>query len=205
MRLYGLTTITPAADLPVSLDQLKTQCRVDVDDTFHDSDLAGLLAAATSLVESMADLSICDQTVRLTLPRFPRGRSLWLPRGPVREVVSVAYIDPDGEDQTLEDDAWTLSAGDRPQRIVLGFGWQWPGTAIGHPNAVRVTYQTGAETREAVDPIARQLVLFLAAYWFRHREAVTTDASAVQLPFAAQALLDQLRGAEEFLPYGIEP
>ena len=206
MKTYGLSVVTAPTDLPVTLDQAKTQSRVEVDETYWDADLSILIQAATALVESRADLSICDQTRRLTLPRFPRNSCpIYVPRGPARAISSIKYDDAAGDEQTFDAADYNLSAGERPQRIVLVDGAFWPTTELSNPNAVRIEYTAGAASVAAVDPIARQLVLFLVAYWFRNREAVATEGSAVVLPMAAESLLAQLGGAEEFIDYGVEP
>lgn len=204
MKHYGLSVTTPAADRPVTLDEAKVQCRVELDETAHDPDLGALIDQVTAFVESRADLSLCEQTLRLTLPRFPRERCIWLPRGPVSAMVSITYVDSAGTTQTFSSSNYVLSSGDRPQRVQLADGVTWPTTKPSHPNAVQVNYTAGAASPAAVSPIAKRLVLFLVAYWFRNREAVATEGSSINLPFAAEALLAQLAGAEEFIPYGVE-
>ncbi len=204
MRHYGLIVTTPPADRPVSLDQAKAQCRVELDETYHDLDIAALIDAATATVESRADMSLCEQELRLLLPRFPRERLIWLPRGPVSAVESITYIDGAGDEQTLDEDFYVLSLGERPQRLQLADGATWPTPKPSHPNAVQVNYTAGAASPAAVGRIATQLILFLVAHWFRNREAVSTEGSSINLPFAAEALLEQLAGAEQFIPYGVE-
>lgn len=87
--------------------------------------------------------ALCTQTWDLKLPGFPRSECIVIPLPPLREIVSISYVDPAGDTQTLDDSPsdWQLLAGE-PARIIPAYGTVWPATRD-IPDAVTIRFTAG--------------------------------------------------------------
>lgn len=93
--------------------------------------------------------SWCTQEWALVLDGFPWcSGEIWLPRPPIQAVVSVEYIDSDGNEQTWGGSplpyAVSLPSGLTAGKAVLrpAYNQTWPTTRC-QPDAVTVTYRAG--------------------------------------------------------------
>lgn len=179
----GQTLVTPAATLPVTLEEAKAQCRVQHSD--EDTLIEGLIAAATEHVEKMLARALVSQTWMLTLDEF--SATMPLPLSPLIAVDMVEYTDTLGATQTASASLYTVDATSEPGCVVLNKGASWPET-IDAINAVQITYEAGYATVPA--PI-KHAILLLIGHWFAHREAVGDAAQDV--PMAVDALLVNYR------------
>lgn len=127
---------------PISLALARLQCKVDSDDTSHDGLLATLIAAARAYAEHYCSRAIGEQTLEMPLDEFPCSETILLARGPALSVVSVKYIDPNGDEQTLDSGSYSLDTYSSPGRVVLGYAMSWPSTQC-ILNAVKVRYTAG--------------------------------------------------------------
>src|ERR1043166_7913128 len=100
----GLTLVTPPTEYAVTLAEAKAQVRATSD--AEDALLQGYIRAAQRHVEQTLDLSLTEQTWRLTLDEFADAIELF--RGPVTAVTGVTYFDEDGVTQTLSPDLYTV-------------------------------------------------------------------------------------------------
>jgi hypothetical protein len=159
-------TAAPTAE-PVSLDALKLHLRIDGSD--EDDLLTAFTAAARGTCESFQGRAYVAQTWRVTLDRFPGGGEEWtadkefvasadpnaagtirVPRPPLISVTSIAYVDTDGDSQTLDAADYTVDTASEPGRIVPAYGEDWPSTRE-QPGAVTVTFVAGYATPFTAD------------------------------------------------------
>lgn len=155
----------------VSLAEAKLHLRVDHD--AEDSLIERIIRAATERAEEIQGRAYVTQTFRLGLPRFPRGRVIYLPRPPLQSVEQITYLDPAGEEQTLSPDVYRVDPAAVPGRVILRQGAAWPETAD-EPDAVRVTYLAGyGDTGEAVPEETRAAILLFVGHLYESREAIT--------------------------------
>ena len=175
--MYGLKVITPPTIEPVTLPEVRGQCRVD--EVGDDPTLAGYVLAARQYVEQVTGRAIMTQTLEMTLDDFPDGEIL-LPRQPVASIVSISYTDTAGNAQTVA--SYQLDATQIVARLLPADGASWPGTR-GTPGNVRVRFIAG----ETQAPAAiKQAMLLLVADWHRNRESPPENP-------AVDALLSQYR------------
>jgi uncharacterized phiE125 gp8 family phage protein len=110
MIVERLTTPTaPAFDL----NNLKKHCRIDGGD--WDIELSGHGTAAATELQSYASLALIDQTIRVTLPAWPRTDTLGLPIIPMIDPLSVT-VTADG----VAFEAYAVTAGLRPALRLSG-------------------------------------------------------------------------------------
>lgn len=213
-------TVEPASE-PVTVAEAKAHCRVDTgaDDAIFES----LVTAARVLVESRTNRSLMTQTWKLSLDRFPGyqpwnlgspyapviGRQfsteyvcgrymqppLLLPRPRLIEVVSLAYYDINGDEQTLDPSAYVVGEDSEPAAVFpVPFTW-WPATMWGRPDAVQVTYSAGYGDASAVPETVKLAMKGLIAHWYENRESVvlTNSTNAVTtMPQFVEALLEDV-------------
>lgn len=137
-----LKLITPPAVEPITLAEVKVQCRVDTDITTDDALLTGLAVAAREACEHELGRALIDQVWERTLDVFPcSGIALGMP--PVSGIVSITYIDGDGAEQVLDPSASTLdNASDSEAFALPAAGTEWPDTGE-YLNAVKVRFTCG--------------------------------------------------------------
>lgn len=188
------------------------------------------IEAATQLVEARTDRDLIQRTREVWLDCFPNetndvqayvGMSGWyggggtygtgtrvrieLPRPPLVDVLSIAYIDADGVLQTLTDGG---SPEVRPFKVVAPQGpyavrgWveptagtTWPIARTNEGAAVRIQYRSGYGTNESDIPAAlRSVLAFLVGHWDRERTPVSdSKKQIIELPYTVEALLKEFK------------
>lgn len=176
--------VAPAAPV-LALDEAKRHLRVYHDD--DDADISELVAVATAAVEGPNGIGIvlAEQTWRMSLDYFPR--EIRIPLGPVTEVTSIDYTGVDGDVATVP--SWRADLDTQPCRIWPARDTAWPAISC-EPGAVKVTFKCGFTEIPADLKAALKL---LVGHFYEHREAVTTDLKAVDLPLGVDAILERYR------------
>lgn len=183
-----LVTTPPSAE-PVSLEEAKKHLMVDhpEDDTL----ITGLITSARQQVEDFCQRSVIDQTLTVTLDRFPlpsdgTGNRLYLPRPTLIEIDSIEYLDSNGDTQTLDPDDLIIDASDLETALRPGYGTSWP--SVRHcASAVEIVYSSGWANAAAVPAAIKTGMMLLIGHWYKNREEVTAG-STNQLPVAFEAL-----------------
>src|SRR6056297_1251412 len=127
-----------------------------------------MIEMARRTVEKYTRRAIINQTLKLTLCRFPLGNApIELPRPPLSSVTSVAYIDYQGNSQTLVDGTdYQTVLNSSPGRITPEVNETWPTTESSREEAVTVTYVAGyGASRDSVPEDIRGICLELVAFW----------------------------------------
>ncbi len=136
----GLSIVTAPATEPVTLSDAKLHLRVD--HSAEDDLVRSMITAAREQVESDTGSALITQTWKLVLDAFPDADNILLPRPPLQSVTSVAYLDGDGNQQTLSAGAYVVDTDSRPGRLSLAVGESWPDT-YGQAGDVEITYVAG--------------------------------------------------------------
>lgn len=175
-------TVAPANPV-ITLVEAKRHCRVDHAD--DDTYLTELVEVATAAIEGPNGIGIAlmPQTWRLSLDYFPCEISI--PLGPVTEVSSIAYTDANGDAATVASFRKDLDSS--PVKVWPARDTAWPAITC-EPGAVKVTFACGFAT---VPADLKAAVKLLVGHFYEHREAVTTDLKAVDLPMGVAAILDR--------------
>lgn len=184
-----VVVITPPSAV-VSLEQAKKHCKVELSETYDDVLISAYIDAATAWLDGPSGWlgrALGMQILELQLCEWP-SNPVTLPFPPTIEVLSIAYVDPDGAEQTL----------DVPDPL-----WFENMPAVrGRPGDVKIRYRAGYATVAAGEPPVwtnaapapiEVAMLMLVAHWYENREAVQIDSTAVELPFAVEALLSPYR------------
>jgi uncharacterized phiE125 gp8 family phage protein len=191
----SLVLVTPPAAVPLSLAEVRAQCRVD--DTSEDALLMGYVHSAVSWIdghEGWLGRALITQTYDLTLDQFPYGYHpiVRLPLAPLQAVTSITYVDGNGTVQTLAPASYQIAG----QYVWPAYGQTWPTTRC-QPRAITVRLRTGyGDNWNSVPEAIRQALAMLVAYWFNQREAaaIGPDYGPVSdVPYGVKALLEPFR------------
>ncbi len=188
----GLTrTVDPATAL-LTTAEAKAQVQIPSSDTSQDSYLDDLVTAATEKAEQYTGRAFINQTWELTLDDFPAW-ALTLPRPPLVSVSSIAYVDDNGDSQTLSSSLYIVGTKSKPGRLTPTYDQVWPSTR-NIIEAVTVTYVAGyGSAASSVPDRALQAVRLTVANWYANREAVVVGTISGELPQNAMWLLNGLR------------
>lgn len=168
------------------------------------------MKAAAEWVEKETTLVLVDSIFEMqlddwgTLPGYwsdyTWARQIKLPVYPLIDVISVQFLDNDGEYATLDPSLW-IAVKDEPPRIVMGnTGTCWP-VLNPRPGAVLVTFRAGyasagsPQDAENVPESIKTAIQMMVAHWYEHREATSTDHrnTPSEIPLGARMLTDQYR------------
>jgi hypothetical protein len=196
---------------PVTVDELKLQCRIDGPD--EELLLADLGKAARELVEHDCRRALIQRQFKLVADQFPYwgqldrqsiertsqatgvfyGGGILVRRCPVVSVDVFSYIDTTGALQTLASDgsAYITDVISEPGRIYPAYGIAWP-ISRWQNNALQITFTAGYGTTVSTVPSrARNAIKMLASHWYWHRESVGIVGDEIAQGY--QACVNSLR------------
>jgi uncharacterized phiE125 gp8 family phage protein len=191
---YSLTVKTAPAAEPVTREEAKAHCHIDVDD--DDALIDALCKAARQYCENFLRRTLISTTYELRLDGLVSP--LRIPRAPLASVSSISYVDSAGVTQTLAASQYTVDSYGYVGRIVEAYGCAWPAVR-GHTNDVLITFVAGYGASGASVPadIIAGLKL-LIGHLYEHRESVVIGATPAILPMAVESLWAPYRVHDEF-------
>lgn len=188
-----LVLVTPAADEPVSLDDLKNHLRVEIAD--EDTDLSIKLAAAREWCEGYARRSFVTKTYDLYLDAWPDSGEIELPRAPLNSVTSIQYTDEDGNTAAWPSSNYLVSASSLPGKIVFKRNVSTPNVTLQEIDGIVVRFVAGYGNPDDVPDVFKLAIMMLVADWYENREdsVLMPGVSAAQVPNGVRALLHMKR------------
>lgn len=170
----------PAAEL-LTADECKTHLRITTTD--HDTEIGLLLIEARAIYERDTNRSLVTTTWNYFLDGWPRQRDRWTitpPIAPLQSVVTLKYIDPDGNLQTWDAANYQVDTNSEPGRIVPAADASFPDLGVEYVNNVQVNFEAGyGDTAADVPDEHRRPVLLLVGYLFDQMRDGATDREVV--------------------------
>ena len=161
--------MTPPALEPVTLNQVKTQLKIDLDDDAFDEQIEPLIAAAREWCEGYQNRAYITQTLELALNDWPSCRNVRLPRPPLQSITSVSYTDAEEIAETWDAANYRMDDYSEPGRLIALSGAVWPSGGLSSTNPIRIRYVGGyGDNPEDVPAKIKQAVLLLVCYWFEN-------------------------------------
>lgn len=177
----GTKILIPPTQL-VSTADLRTHLRYTTTSAAQDAELVGFLEAAREAAEHYSGRSIGSQTVELALDEFPDD-AIYLPHGPVSEIVNVRYVDTAGTERTMSNSLYALDNYSFLSWLLPSYTAGWPYT-LDAANVVKVRYIAG------IDPLPYAVKAALMMYVSLMDEK---RSAAVGMPAGTMALLDTIK------------
>lgn len=185
-----MTVIVIEPPLPVvSVEEARRHLRVEHSE--DDALIEGLIAAATAWLDgpdSWLGRAIGGQVLEWRLDSWPCRDGFTLPYPPEVEVISVVYIDPEGDEQT-----WPF-----PTPLY----WDDLPAVRGRPGDIRIRYRAGYGAFDTADPPVwtnaapapiKVAIMMLVAQWYENREAAVVGATPEDMPNSVKALVNPYR------------
>ena len=173
----GLKLITPPVTEPVTLEEAKSQLRVDYDD---DTYITNLIITARQYCEEYQNRSYITQTWDLAFDTFP-DRIIKIPRTPLKSVNHIWCYDEHGVGHEVTD--YFVDIYSTPGRIAVE---KWPQIELRKLNGVIVQFVAGDST---VNHRVKQAMLLLISYWYDNRDAAQENKVNSETAFSVKALL----------------
>jgi uncharacterized phiE125 gp8 family phage protein len=196
----GLKLITAPTLEPITVAELKAQCRIDTAD--EDALLAVIIAAARAKAESYTGAAIMQQTWEQALDGFPCAEievlkpAAWSGSSTAANpftLTSISYLDEAGATQTLGNTLYVADVGTFPSWVLPKFDTSWPATS-GAANSVTLRYTVGYTVPTLVPGDMRAWLLLTAAYLYAQREAMVTIDRVAEIPARfVDSLIDPYR------------
>ncbi len=175
----ALTLVQAPAVEPITLDEAKAQCRVELDFAADDTLLESYIVAARRYCEGLQNRAYITQTWELAISAWPDRDFIRVPLPPLQSVEGVLYYDVDGAEHTLDAGDYIVDTRRQPGRIVLAHGKAWPSRLLRPANGIVIQFTAGYGDEAAdVPQEIRHAMLLLIAHWYENREASVTGASA---------------------------
>jgi uncharacterized phiE125 gp8 family phage protein len=184
--LSNYVVSTAPTEEPLSVDEAKTNLRVDYND--DDVLIQGLVTAAREQVEAMTRRALISRTIDFYrdqfpgIPPWPNSPVIELPLSPVSAVSAFEYTDSANTAHN-----WTISNGNlynetgalnahidtvnQPARIMLAYSQVWPATVLKTANAIRIRLVCGYGAAADVPARAKQAMQLMIGDWYKVREA----------------------------------
>ena len=174
----------PATE-PVTLAEAKIHLHYDATD--QNDRIEALIKAARSSCEVETNRAMITQTWVLQLERFPSS-VIDIPLPPLQSITSIAYVDSNGDSQTIDSDNYQLDTVSEPGRIAPASGCSWPSTNSDYLAAVTITFVAGwTEAANVPDEIKQAIYLFVG-HWFDNLSEVN-EVQTYEMPAASKMLL----------------
>lgn len=174
-----LKLITGPSVEPVTLAELKAQCRVD--HSSEDDLLTAYGIAARQEAESITERALVTQTWARIIDCFPWSE-IELGRPPVQSITSITYVDTAGATQTLSSSAYVLDpTGEEPGFVLPAYGYVWP-TTLSTAGAVTITFVCGYGLAAAVPDAIKTWIRMRVATLYRFREHIGAWMSMQEVP-----------------------
>jgi uncharacterized phiE125 gp8 family phage protein len=182
----------------VSLSEIKKHVAIDVSETYYDTMLTSMEAAAVGYIESKSRLTLLRRSgVIVYVNELPTDTDpLYIPIWPVNSLTSLSYVDTNGTSQSLTVQAELLSP---PAALYPEVDEVWPDVQEDNRRAVTITINAGFVT---VPEMVIHAIKMLVGHWFRNRETVLVGSISKELEKATDALMVQFR-KNFFIPFGV--
>ena len=161
-----ITTITPPAFEPVTVDEAKLQCRISHD--VEDSLIAHWIKAGREMAQAFQRRAYVEQTLELSFDNFPR-LPIELPSPPLVSVSSVKYYDTDNTEYSMSMSSFIVDTASQPGRIVWAYNELWPAVTLRPADAVKIRYVAGFSESENVPYVVKAAIMLFVSHMNENR------------------------------------
>lgn len=187
MLLYDNEVVATTIEQVLTLEEVKAHLNV-----LHNEDdalIGSLIRACVADFQTQSGVQLRTSTRETIWDMFPyHDEELWIPSRPVQSIVSLKYVDTEGNEQTLVANTdYEPVIGGFYAKIAVGPTKSWPVTQAKRKRAVIARYICGYAAG-AVPQDAIHAIKILIAHRYENRG---DDVKSVGYPAAFHALLGQ--------------
>ncbi len=189
---WSLSKAAPAQE-PIGLEEMKDWARID--DADSDATIAGNIIAARRWVETLTHRALITQTFVYKMSRFPGPITtvIELPGGKTQTLISIAYLDTDGDSQTWTASNYIADLVSEPALVGLAYSKDWPSIRE-WSLPITITYSAGyGDDPGDVPEELRTAIKIIAAELYENREDSIVGATVTGVPWSAKRLADPYR------------
>ena len=181
----NIRVVTPPAKLPVTVAEVRSHLRIDIDD--DDLDIEKKIKASVSGLDppdGRLGRALISQTLRWSLAEAPR-RMIHLPYPPVRSIASVKYLSSSDVETTVSPATYALRNDQEPAVLVLKEGYEWPSDLSGNdPFPFKINFVAGYGDNPGDVPESIRLgIMMEVGDFYLQRENVVLGQSLAQNEF----------------------
>lgn len=211
--MSSLVRTTAPAKGVFTIAQLRDVLRISSSSAADDYVLQAYMDAATQWIEDLAGVSMMKQTWTMKADqfpynrdgfdrRYPLGKPILLPRGPVISVDTFTYQDLNNQTQDINSASFFQAALDeRPSALYPPYNGFFP-TALWVPGAMKIVFTCGMsganDDPSKVDNDVKMAIRFLANHWNENREPVPVNVNLQKLPYGLESMLWSARKGHRF-------
>ncbi|MCJ8337578.1 MAG: head-tail connector protein [Pseudomonadales bacterium] len=168
---------------PVSLNDLRAQCRIDEDFNEEDELLKTYIIAAREYCEEYTGRHYAEKTLGY-LGKFPAGQGHLELTPNINEVLFIEYLDSAGGNTSISADDYIVDLVSICGAVVPLT--DWPATKANHPQPVTIHFECGGgECKHVV----KQAILLLASHWHQNREGSVIGVASKEAEYSVHSLL----------------
>ena len=139
--------------------------------TTSDPEINAIIRTVRHAAEGYTRRALITQTWDMKLDRFPCW-TIHVPKPTLQSVVSITYVDTDGNTQTLDPSLYLVDTNSTPARITPVFGGIWPITRWQN-NAVTVRFIAGYGLAAAVPDGIKSWMIIRIKHLFDNPDAIS--------------------------------
>lgn len=192
----GLKVITPPAEEPVSVQEIKDHLRII--NSEEDSYLETLIQTAREYCEKHSNRAYVQQTLVKTFDEWPEF-PVELPRPPIQSVEKIEYKDSDGTLTEWDASNYIVDEYSFIPKVYKDYSAEFPDVELAKANAIQITYKAGYSPDDSGDTTDytanvparfKHAIKLLCGEWYGNREEiVSTGAVPQSIPDGVKSLL----------------
>jgi uncharacterized phiE125 gp8 family phage protein len=188
---YTYNVTTPAANLPLTLAEVKTHLRLDPDDTSEDSYLTILIETAADFGERYTGRDFINKTY--TTFRNDFFEPLLLRRSKVSSITSIQYL-INGVLTTVANTVYGLEDVNDYPYIYLKDNQEWPTDTDCIPQSIKIVFVSGYGASNVNIPSDIKLALLNhIAFLYENRGDCSGECGGAMLPANSKTIYDKRR------------
>lgn len=165
----SIVTVAPSVE-PVDLFEAQDQCHAP--EAEFVATLTRLIRTARDHCERYCNVCFAEQTIVSRCDEFADLSRL--PHGPLKSVISIAYIDPAGEEQTVDEAVFEPQLDGIEPYIGLKHGQSWPAIRPGSRITLTAVYGGGVP-----DAVRHAMLIFIDDAFNNRANAKLDDWTAL--------------------------
>lgn len=178
---------------PVTLDQAKIQCRIDLEETAEDDYITALITVAREWTEEWTKRSLVEQTWLAGYTCWPCDGIFQLARPFTMTVESIKYRDVDDAEQTINVANYVEELNSVPGEVKLKCAYSRPTLSRDRIYPIQIEFTAGYGDTAADVPLKiSQAILIMVHHWYDNRLPAVTGTIATKIPLSAESLLQSL-------------